>query len=94
MSTKQKITLTELQKAKCKSRINRFIGQANGIINMIENDRDCEDILIQIAAVTSAMKGLGQEVLKSNMKNSVAEGAKHNNFDSIDDYLKLYKYLV
>ena len=39
------------EKKKLISRINRIKGQINGISNMIDNDRYCDDILIQLSAI-------------------------------------------
>ena len=43
---------------KLTSRINRIIGQLSGIQNMLDDNRYCGDILIQIGAVESALQGL------------------------------------
>tara|TARA_B100001971_G_scaffold84647_1_gene78075 strand:+ start:189313 stop:189480 length:168 start_codon:yes stop_codon:yes gene_type:complete len=40
------------------SRVNRIEGQIRGIKNMIEEEKYCVDILIQIKAIRSALKGL------------------------------------
>ncbi len=92
MAKKKKI-LTEIQKSKASNRVKKFIGQSNGLLKMIEEDRDCEDILIQIAAISSAMKSLGQEILIDHMKNAIAED-KSANYDSVDEYMKLYKHYM
>ncbi len=36
------------------SRLNRIEGQIRGIKNMIENDKYCVDVLVQVAAAKSA----------------------------------------
>ena len=38
------------------NRLKRIEGQVRGIQNMIENDRYCVDILVQISAINAAMK--------------------------------------
>ena len=45
---------TESAKADLLARVRRIEGQARGIAKMIEEDRDCKDILQQLAAVRSA----------------------------------------
>ena len=44
-------------------RLNIISGQIDGIKKMIEEDRYCKDILIQIAAIKNAINSLGNQVL-------------------------------
>lgn len=46
------------------NRINRIIGQLNGIKSMIDDNRYCGDVLIQIGAVESALQSLGYIILQ------------------------------
>ncbi len=48
-----------------KKRINRIVGQLKGIEKMINNQRDCNEILQQISAVKKAIDGLTKEILVS-----------------------------
>ena len=41
-------------------------GQIKGVKQMIENDRKCDDILIQIAAIDKSLKSLGNNLIKNN----------------------------
>ena len=43
------------------NRISRAIGHLNHVKSMIENDRDCADVLTQLSAVDSALRGLGKD---------------------------------
>lgn len=47
------------------NRLKRIEGQTRGLQKMIENDRDCEAILTQLAAVRSAVESLGALVLNN-----------------------------
>lgn len=60
------------EQKKLTSRINRIIGQLNGIRNMIDDNRYCGDILIQIGAVESALQGLGYLVLQEHVETIVS----------------------
>lgn len=55
------------------SRINRAIGQIEGIKKMIENNRYCPDILIQLKAVRSALKSIESNILKTHLEHCVAD---------------------
>jgi CsoR family transcriptional regulator, copper-sensing transcriptional repressor len=56
---------------KVKKRINRVVGQISGVQRMIEENRDCVEILNQISAVRSALDALGVELLTNHVQNCV-----------------------
>ncbi len=50
-----------------KKRINRIIGQLKGIERMVEENRDCSDVLQQLTAIKKAIDGLSKEVVISGV---------------------------
>ncbi|MBC7526819.1 MAG: metal-sensitive transcriptional regulator [Chthonomonadaceae bacterium] len=60
----------EAQK-KLTTRMNRVAGQVNGINKMIEEKRYCVDILVQIAAVRSALDAVGVQLLTDHIQSCV-----------------------
>lgn len=48
-------------------RLRRIEGQVRGIQNMLEEQRECRDIVTQIAAVTKAMEQVGFRMLASGL---------------------------
>ena len=54
-------------------RLNRAIGQLEGIKKMINEQRYCPDILIQLKAVRSAIKSVESNILKTHLENCVVE---------------------
>ena len=50
------------------NRLKKIEGQARGLQKMIEDGRDCESILTQLAAVRSAIESVGALVLNNYMK--------------------------
>lgn len=74
-------------------RLNIIEGQINGIKQMVHNDRYCNDILIQISAVTKSLKNLGNIMLKNHLSTCVVEGVKNNNLDVIDEVFCLFDIL-
>lgn len=81
------------EQKKLTSRINRIIGQLNGIRSMIDDNRYCGDILIQIGAVESALQGLGYQVLQEHMETCVAEQVKQGNTAIMAEAVELMKKL-
>ncbi|MCQ2459637.1 MAG: metal-sensing transcriptional repressor [Ruminococcus sp.] len=75
------------------NRLNRVIGQLNGIKNMLDDNRYCGDILIQIAAAESALQNIGYIILKEHMETCVAEEIEKGNKAVIDEALELIRKL-
>ncbi|HAU1249898.1 TPA: metal-sensitive transcriptional regulator [Legionella pneumophila] len=55
------------------SRINRAIGQLQGIKCMIEKERYCVDILTQLRAVRNAIKSIELSVLETHIVGCIAD---------------------
>lgn len=64
---------------KARNRVKRISGQVEGIQRMIENDRYCVDILLQIAAARAALDQLGKQVLSAHVETCVAEAFASRN---------------
>lgn len=79
------------EQKKLQSRINRIIGQLNGIQGMIDDNRYCGDILIQIGAVESALKSLGYVILEEHMMSCVAEGVQQGDTQILAEAVELMK---
>src|SRR6266576_6402360 len=58
-------------KAELARRLNRVEGQVRGIGNMLEGDRYCVDVLIQVAAVQSALDALARRLLEHHLHGCV-----------------------
>lgn len=81
------------EQRKLNSRINRIIGQLKGIQAMIEDNRYCGDILIQIGAVESALQSLGYVILEEHMQTCVADGVRQGDTQILSEAVKLMKKL-
>lgn len=81
----------EKSKKKLISRINRINGQINGIKKMIEEDRYCDDVLIQLSAIDKAIKGLANEILDEHMKSCVIKNIQKGNYEVLDEIVTLFK---
>lgn len=60
---------------------------------MIEEDRYCGDILMQIGAVESALQSLGYVILEEHMMSCVAEGVKQGDTEILAEAVELMKKL-
>ena len=82
----------ETQKA-LQNRLNRIMGQLNGIKNMVDENRYCGDILIQGAAVQSALQSVGYMILQNHMETCVVEEIQQGNLQIVDEAVDLIKKL-
>jgi CsoR family transcriptional regulator, copper-sensing transcriptional repressor len=69
------------------TRLNRIEGQVRGLKSLIERDTYCDDVLNQIAAVQSALNGVGKRLLEGHMKSCVIERIQEGDMDVIDELL-------
>ena len=82
---------SEEEKKRLSSRINRITGQMNGIKKMIEEDRYCEDILIQLSAVDKSVKSLASAILDTHVHTCVAEHVQKGNTEVLDEIVSLFR---
>ena len=78
-------------KSSVSRRINRVIGQLGGIKTMVEDDRYCGDVLIQLAAVESAVKAISREVMQDHLRSCVVDRVQQGDTDVIDEVMDLFK---
>lgn len=76
-----------------KSRIHRIIGQLNGIEKMLDDNRYCGDVLVQISAVESALQSVGYIVLKDHLETCVRDKAKADHPEVMTEVMELIKKL-
>jgi DNA-binding FrmR family transcriptional regulator len=65
------------------ARLKRIEGQVRGIMRMIEEDKPCEEILIQIGSTKAALHKVGQVVLEGHLHHCVLDGIQHGEGDEI-----------
>lgn len=82
----------ELQ-ADVQKRLNRIIGQLGGVKAMIDDNRYCGDVLIQLAAVDAAVKSVSRLVLQNHLETCVVEQIQQGNTEIVDEVMGLFKRL-
>ncbi len=79
------------EKKNLSNRINRIVGQMNGIGRMVEADRYCDDILIQLSAVDKAIKSLANVILDSHIHTCMVEEIQNGNTAVVDEIVDLFR---
>jgi len=81
-----------LQKS-LQNRLNRIMGQLKGIQTMVEENRYCGDILIQVAAAEKALQSFGYLVLQDHMETCVADGIRRGDAEVLEEAIERVKKL-
>jgi DNA-binding FrmR family transcriptional regulator len=63
------------------NRLRRAEGQIGGVLRMIEQGRDCKDIITQLVAVNHALDRAGFAIITSTLKRCLAEPDGANSAD-------------
>ena len=67
------------------NRLSRAIGHLERVRKMVENGEDCSDVLIQLAAVRSALDNTGKVILKDHMRHCMVDAVAAGDQEAIDD---------
>lgn len=67
------------------NRLSRAIGHLESVKRMVEDGRDCSEVLIQIAAVKSAINNIGKIILQDHINHCVVDAVETGNQKVLDD---------
>lgn len=56
------------------NRIKRAQGQLSGVVRMLEEGRECEDVVMQLAAASKALDKAGFAIVASGLQQCIADG--------------------
>ena len=66
------------------NRMSRLIGHLEKVKRMVEEGEDCSDVLIQLSAVDSALKGVGRIILKDHISHCIVDAARDEDTAAIE----------
>lgn len=75
------------------ARINRISGQLSGIKKMIEENKYCFDIIVQLTAVEKAVRSLSCELADHHLHSCIIRDIQNGQFESLDEVSNLIKKL-
>lgn len=77
------------------NRLSKIIGHLESVKRMVESGRDCSEVLIQLAAVKSAVNSTGKVILKDHLEHCIIDALEQQNMtaikelnDAIDKFIK------
>ena len=76
------------------NRLNRIEGQIRGIRAMVQDERYCTDILIQVSAVQSALNSFSSRLLSNHIKSCVVDDIRAGKEESITELCETIKKML
>lgn len=77
--------------ADLQKRLNRAIGQLNGVKGMLDDNRYCGDVLVQLAAAESAIRSVSGKLLQDHLETCVVEQIRQGNDEVVGEVMQLMK---
>ncbi|MCJ7631969.1 metal-sensitive transcriptional regulator [Candidatus Bathyarchaeota archaeon] len=71
-----------------KARLSRIEGHIGGIQKMVDEDRECSELLTQIAAVRAALNNVGKILLEDHLESCMVDAVTSGNYEEFLDDLK------
>ncbi len=67
------------------NRLSRAIGHLEKVRRMVDADEDCSDVLIQLAAVRSAINNTGKVILNNHINHCVLEAIEEGDMETLEN---------
>ena len=76
------------------NRLSRITGHVEAIKRMIEDGRDCSDVLVQLAAVHSAVASVSRVILKDHIDHCIVDAIREHDADAVENLKKAINTFV
>lgn len=76
------------------NRLSKAIGHLESIRKMVENDRDCSEVLIQLSAVKAAINSTGKVILKEHLNHCIVDAVANDDFEALENFQKAIDQFV
>lgn len=73
------------------NRLSRVIGHLEYVKKMLENDEDCSEVLMQLAASRSALNGLGKEIINEHMAHCITHAIEEGDMEMVEEFQEAIK---
>jgi CsoR family transcriptional regulator, copper-sensing transcriptional repressor len=74
-------------------RLRRIEGQVRGLQKMIEEDRYCPDVLVQVSSVQEALRAVGRELMRNHLKHCATQAIRAGGQDAEATYDELIELI-
>ena len=76
------------------NRLARAIGHLEKVKRMVEDGHDCSEVLVQLAAVRSAIENTGKVILQDHMRHCMVDAVAAGDQEAIEDLIQAIDKLV
>lgn len=76
------------------NRLARAIGHLEKVKRMVEDDCDCAEVLIQIAAVRAAIENTGKVILQDHIQHCIVDAVKSGDTKELDELNKAIEQFI
>ena len=87
--SEEKLPHKHKDKAAVINRLSRIEGHVGGIKRMVDEDVSCPDVLVQIAAVRSALNSVGRIILEDHLRNCMVDAVQDGDYEEAMRSLKI-----
>lgn len=77
-----------------KNRLARVIGHLHAVEHMVDEGRDCSEILVQLAAVRSSVNGICRIILTDHIDHCIVGAMERGDQDALDELHRAIRMLV
>ena len=70
------------------NRLSRAIGHLEKVKRMVEEGRDCTEVLIQLSAVKAAINNTGKIILEDHIEHCIVDAVEHGDIKAIQELNK------
>lgn len=76
------------------NRLARAIGHLERVKAMVEEGRDCAEVLVQLSAVRSALNSTGKVILKDHLEHCIVDAVRSQDMDAIGELNRAIEQFV
>jgi len=76
------------------NRLNRIEGQVRGVTKMVVADKSCDEVLVQIAAVKSALNSVSRVLLEDHVRTCVVTDLENKKYKVVDELMGTLKKII
>ena len=76
------------------NRIARAVGHLSAVRGMVEDGRDCTEVLVQLAAVRSAINGVCEVILKDHLEHCIVDAVETGDTEAVENLKNAIELLM
>ena len=81
------------EKKYLETRLKTIEGQVRGVAKMIEEDKYCNDVLVQLLAINKSLRSISNDILRNHLSTCVVKKIKEGDTSVVDEVMELVSRL-